>query len=98
MDRKKRLDYSKIDIENLDEYIQLFYEDDMNQKVKGAQSILYLCLSNENMEYMLSHETLFGTVSRTLRDDFKKSSELSLYILNIFQAYSNFRVFHGFLL
>jgi hypothetical protein len=50
------------------------------------------------MEYMLQHENLFGTVSRTLRDDFKKSPELTLYLLNIFQAYSNFRVFHGFLL
>jgi hypothetical protein len=47
---------------------------------------------------MLEHETLFGTVSRTLRDDFKKSLELTLYLLNIFQAYSNFTQFHEFLL
>ena len=47
---------------------------------------------------MLDHETLFGTVSRTLRDDFKKSIELTLYLLNIFQAYSNFTDFHEFLL
>ena len=45
---------------------------------------------------MLEHETLFGTVSRTLRDDYKKSIELSLYLLNIFQAYSNFTQFHEF--
>ena len=50
------------------------------------------------MEIMLDHETLFGTVSRTLRDDFKKSIELSLYLLNIFQAYSNYTQFHQFLL
>ena len=60
--------------------------------------MLYLCLSSENMEIMLDHETLFGTVSRTLRDDFKKSIELSLYLLNIFQAYSNYTQFHQFLL
>lgn len=60
--------------------------------------LLYLCFSNENMEYMLEHETLFGTISRTLRDDFKKSLELTLYLLNIFQAYSNFAQFHEFLL
>jgi hypothetical protein len=47
---------------------------------------------------MLEHETLFGTVSRTLRDDYKKSIELSLYLLNIFQAYSNFTQFHEFLI
>jgi NTP pyrophosphatase (non-canonical NTP hydrolase) len=68
------------------------------QKTKGAQIILYLCLSNENMEIMLEHETLFGTVSRTLRDDYKKSIELTLYLLNIFQAYSNFTQFHEFLI
>jgi vacuolar-type H+-ATPase subunit D/Vma8 len=96
MDRKaqKKVDYSKVHIEDLDEYIQLFYEEDVVQKTRGAQSILYLCLSNENMEIMLEHETLFGTVSRTLRDDYKKSIELTLYLLNIFQAYSNFTQFH----
>ena len=59
---------------------------------------MYLCLSNQNMEIMLSHETLLGTVSRTLRDDYKKSMELALYLLNIFQAYSNFSEFHEFLI
>lgn len=70
----------------------------MERKVEGAMSLLYLCFSNENMEYMLEHETLFGTISRTLRDDYKKSLELTLYLLNIFQAYSNFTQFHEFLL
>lgn len=86
MDRKasKKVDFNKVRIEDLDDYIQLFYEEQVDQKTKGAQSILYLCLSNENMEIMLEHETLFGTVSRTLRDDYKKSIELTLYLLNIF--------------
>ena len=61
-------------------------------------SLLFLCFSNENMEFMLEHETLMSTVSRTLRDEFKKSLELTLYLLNIFQAYSNFTQFHEFLL
>jgi hypothetical protein len=53
-------------------------------------SLLTLCFSHDNMEGMLEHETLFGTVSRTLRDDYKKSIDLTLYLLNFFQAYSNF--------
>lgn len=96
--RNKKVDFNKVHIDLIDDYIQLFYEEQVDAKVRGAQSILYLCLSNENMEFMLGHETLFGTVSRTLRDDYKKSIELTLYLLNIFQAYSNFRVFHGFLI
>ncbi len=47
---------------------------------------------------MLDHETCMGTISRTLRDDFKKSLELTLYLLNVFQAYSNYTQFHEFLL
>ena len=41
-------------------------------------------MDNRNMEEMLEHENLFGTVSRTLRDDFKKSIDLTLYLLNVF--------------
>lgn len=86
MNRKpaKTVDFSRVNINDLDDYISLFYEEDVVQKSRGAQSILYLCLSNEHMEIMLEHETLFGTVSRTLRDDYKKSIELTLYLLNIF--------------
>ena len=86
MDKRtsKKIDFSRVFVDDIDEHIQLFYEEDISQKLVGAQSILYLCLSAENMEIMLDHETLMGTVSRTLRDDFKKSIELSLYLLNIF--------------
>ena len=85
MERKsKKVDFSKVNIECLDDYIQMFYEEQVEQKIKGAQSILYLCLSNEHMEIMLEHETLVGTISRTLRDDYRKSMELTLYLLNIF--------------
>ena len=98
LQQKVKVDYTKINIDDLDDYIQLFYEEQIDQKIRGGQSILYLCLSNKNMEIMLSHETLLGTVSRTLRDDFKKSMELALYLLNIFQAYSNFSEFHEFLI
>ena len=59
--------------------------------------LLYLCYNHGNMEAMLDHETLFGTVSRTLRDDYKKSIDLTLYLLNFFQAYSNFTQFHEYL-
>lgn len=87
-----------MDINKIDSYIEMFYEESVESKTEGAMSLLYLCFSNENMEFMIEHETLFGTVSRTLRDDFKKSIDLTLYTLNIFQAYSNFTNFHVYLL
>ena len=75
----------------------MFYDESVEVKTEGAMSLLFLCFSHENMEGMLDHETLFGTVSRTLRDDYKKSIDLTLYLLNIFQAYSNFTQFHEIL-
>jgi len=38
MDRKqsKKVDFGKVNIESLDEYIQLFYEESVDQKSKGA--------------------------------------------------------------
>ena len=91
------VDFNQVRIEYLDAYLEMFYDESVEVKTQGAMSLLYLCFSHENMEYMLDHETLFGTVSRTLRDDYKKSIDLTLYLLNIFQAYSNFTQFHEFL-
>ena len=97
--RKKKVtvDFNSVHIELIDNYLEMFYDESVDVKTQGAMSLLYLCFSHENMEYMLEHETLFGTVSRTLRDDFRKSIDLTLYLLNIFQAYSNFTQFHEFL-
>jgi hypothetical protein len=92
-----QVDFNKVRIDYLDNYLEMFYDENVDNKTKGAMSLLYLCFSHENMEFMLDHETLFGTVSRTLRDDYKKSIDLTLYLLNIFQAYSNFTQFHEFL-
>jgi hypothetical protein len=79
-----QIDFSRVSIEFVDNYLEKFYEEQIDKKVEGAMCLLFLCFSNENMEFMLEHETLMGTVSRTLRDDFKKSLEMTLYLLNIF--------------
>ena len=40
MDRKSKgsskIDFSKVEIEKLDDYIQLFYEEESEKKAKGA--------------------------------------------------------------
>ena len=86
----KKFDFSRVTVEDLDSYIESMYEETTEAKLKGSISILFLCFHHENMEYMLQHNQLMGTISRTLRDDFKKNLELSLYLLNVFYAYSNF--------
>lgn len=91
------MDFNTVHFQNIDAYLEMFYDESVEVKTEGAMSLLFLCFSHENMEGMLDHETLFGTVSRTLRDDYKKSIDLTLYLLNIFQAYSNFTQFHEIL-
>ena len=95
--QKVTVDFNQVRIDFLDNYLEQFYDENVDVKTQGAMALLYLCFSHENMEFMLEHETLFGTVSRTLRDDYKKSIDLTLYLLNILQAYSNFTQFHEFL-
>lgn len=92
------MDFSKVNIQQVDEYIEKFYEEKAESKVKASMCFLYLCYNHENMVFMLEHETLFGVVSRTLREQFKDSLEMTLYLLNVFQAYSNFTQFHQFLM
>ena len=91
------MDFNTVHFQNIDSYLEMFYDESVEVKTEGAMSLLFLCFSHENMEGMLDHETLFATVSRTLRDDYKKSIDLTLYLLNIFQAYSNFTQFHEIL-
>jgi len=90
---KPKVDFTQVRIEFLEDYLEKFYDEQVERKTEGAMALLYLCFSHENMEFMLEHETLFGTISRTLRDDYKKSIDLTLYLLNMFQAYSNFANF-----
>ena len=43
-------------------------------------------------------ESLLGVLTRTLRDEYKKSIDLTIYILGTMLALSNFREFHELLL
>jgi hypothetical protein len=93
----KNFQFNSVNIAELDNYIELLYSDDVETKLKGCISILYLCFSPEYMEEMIEHESCLPAVSRILRDDYKKSLDLSLYLLNVFYAYSHFTDFHPYL-
>ena len=70
----------------------------MDDKIKAAASILYLCFSVENMDEIIrNNESLIGALTRTLRENYKKNLDLTMYLLNIFYAYSNFTEYHPFL-
>lgn len=37
------MDFSKVTIEKLDDYLEMFYDDKMEVKVEAAKSLLFLC-------------------------------------------------------
>lgn len=82
----------------MDQYIEMFYDDKIEQKVLASKYFLYLCFSHDNMVIMLEHDTLFGVVSRTIRESFKENLDMTLFLLNMFQSYSNFTQFHPYLI
>lgn len=80
-------------IENLSEYTELLYEDETS-KIQASKHILNLARNPENLETLLHSQTLLGALSRVLRDDWKKSTELASNIVYIFFCFSAFSQFH----
>ena len=82
-------------INHIDEYIELLYSDKLEDKIHSARNLLYLLNEAESIEIMLNHESLIGILARTLRDEYKKSTDLSLYLSGIFFVISNFSTLHA---
>ncbi|CAD7968567.1 unnamed protein product [Amoebophrya sp. A120] len=78
----------------LDDYSDLLYEEQLPLKVKGAKSILRVCLEPRNLELISNHESLMPILSRELKENYKKSHDLSTAICCIFLCFSAFPVFH----
>lgn len=81
-------------ISSLDDYIELLY-DDLPDKVRSSWLILQLSKVQDNLIELTSNETLTCALARVLREDGKKSLELSKNIINVFANFSNFSQFHA---
>ncbi|CAD8142495.1 unnamed protein product [Paramecium octaurelia] len=83
--------------EQLEKLLEVFYDEKIEPKKEAAKQILGLATQQQNLEYLISHEQLLSTLSRTLRDEHKKSTELTLYLLCVFYILSNYLEFHQIL-
>ena len=81
-------------INHIDDYIESLYSDRTEDKIYSSRNILFLLNEAESIEVILNHESLLGILSRTLRDEYKKSTDLSLYLAGIFYVISNFSTLH----
>ncbi|XP_073988416.1 kinesin associated protein 3 [Rhodnius prolixus] len=82
---------------NLEQYVELLYED-LNDKVKGASLIMQLSRDNDNLEELARNEGVLSALARVLREDYKRSLDLSTTIVSIFHSFSQFSQFHPLIL
>uniref|UniRef100_A0A1B6CKI3 Kinesin-associated protein 3 n=1 Tax=Clastoptera arizonana TaxID=38151 RepID=A0A1B6CKI3_9HEMI len=77
----------------MEQYLELLYED-FPEKIKGSAMILELAKDPNNLQDMVASEPVLSALSRVLREDWKKSIELSTNIVYTFFCFSTFSQFH----
>ncbi|XP_052901215.1 kinesin-associated protein 3 [Anopheles moucheti] len=88
------IDTEKASIRNVDDYIELLYED-LAEKVKGSRLILQLARDPDNLEELEKNEAVLSALSRVLREDWRRSLDLSTNIIYIFFCFSTYTNFHS---
>lgn len=87
----------KANINNIEGYVELLY-DNIPEKVAGSALILQLARNPDNLEELGSNDAVLSALSRVLREDWKKSIELSTNIVYIFFCFSTYSQFHHVIL
>nr|XP_039269792.1 kinesin-associated protein 3-like isoform X2 [Styela clava] len=87
-------DGEQASINDIDNYVELLYED-IPEKIRSSSLLLQLTRNPDNLEELLQNETVLGALARVLREDWKKSVELSTNIIYIYFCFSTFSQFHG---
>ncbi|RZF32208.1 hypothetical protein LSTR_LSTR004071 [Laodelphax striatellus] len=77
----------------LEDYLELLYED-LPDKVRGSALILELAQDSNNLNELAKRESVLSALSRVLREDWKKSIELSTNIVHTFFCFSIYITFH----
>ncbi|KAG1688227.1 Kinesin-associated protein 3 [Nymphon striatum] len=80
-------------IANLDNYCELLYEGNA-EKIRATALILQLARNPDNLIELTNNEPILNALARTLREDWKKSIDLSINIIYIFFCFSMFSQFH----
>ncbi|ORZ33560.1 kinesin-associated protein-domain-containing protein [Catenaria anguillulae PL171] len=74
-------------LDQLDFYLDLLYED-LPAKLDATRSLLSLALTPSNLAHLAANDSLLPALARTLREDTKRSMQLSATILAIFHQYA----------
>jgi hypothetical protein len=88
-----KYDTDKASIRNIDEYIELLYEE-LPERIRGSAYILQLARNPDNLEELEKNEAVLSALSRVLREDWRKSLDLSTNIIYTFFCFSTYTRFH----
>ncbi|KAL0482488.1 kinesin-associated protein [Acrasis kona] len=97
-DSEEQLEFdenTKVSIQQIDDYLQLLYDDDFAKKVQGSFLIMQVSREPDNLEYLIGNEHLLNALGRELKDEGRKSMELMINILYVFYSFSHFSQFHS---
>ncbi|GBP64110.1 Kinesin-associated protein 3 [Eumeta japonica] len=78
----------------VDDYVELLY-DDIPEKIRGSALILQLARNPDNLIELAKNEALLSALSRVLREEWKRSIELSTNIVYTFFCFSTYNDFHS---
>uniref|UniRef100_A0A5K3G0X1 DUF1716 domain-containing protein n=1 Tax=Mesocestoides corti TaxID=53468 RepID=A0A5K3G0X1_MESCO len=82
---------------DVDDYLDLLYED-TPEKLRASALILQLARNPDNLEELFNNEILVGALARVLREDWRKSIDLTTNLVYIFFCFSSFSNFHSVIL
>lgn len=80
--------------DQLEQYLEQLYEDDIVLKIEAAKKILFVAQRGEHIAYVANNGTLLGALARTVRDEYRKSVDLTLALMQIWYCLAHYKVFH----
>lgn len=81
-------------INELDEYAEMLYDDHIETKIRGSALILQLARNPDNLEELASNESVLNCLARVLKEEWQRSIEVSTNIIYVFFCFSSFSQFH----
>lgn len=85
-------------IDHLESYLELLYEDDVDEIARGTRLLAQLSKDRSSLESLCSNDTAIGALTRVLNENRKKNAELVANVLDVFRAISRYPTLHPILL
>jgi len=96
-EQKAKEEAENATMDDIEDYVENLYDEDISSRISATRMILKLASDAGNLEDLAEHDRLLGALSRTLREDCRKSIDLAMNIMKVFCAFAVFSHFHDYL-